>query len=259
MPDADTQTKKDDKQPPLQIISLDDLKNKLVVLATPAATANPAPAERTGLKVFALSVSMVKGLAWPLLLIILVFLYHDSIRKTFDELPNLISHAQKLSVGGLSVEIETQALQKGGVGLAQVLNKLSPKDIEQLLLTGTHYIIIVGTTQRTDEYTLPNPAVMESLGNLEKNGLVKFTNREGHRISLQEFEAKFKALPWAKQANQDKMGDSERVTFRLARPLSQDEKFILQTEYSVTDLGKTAFDSVITAIAQQLPLDRNKK
>jgi len=246
-----------DNKPVVQVIQLEDLKDKLVLLATP--TAGPSPAEHTGLKIFELSVGLIRSLAWPLLLIILIFLYQDSIRETIDELPILVSRAQKLSVPGLSLEIETQALHKGGVGLARVLNKLSPKDIEQLLLTGPHTIQIVGTADSQDEYTLPNQAIMESLGRLENKGLIRFKNDE-HEISFREFESKFRRLPWAKITDQDKMVDPERVKFRLARPLSEEQRsLLLKTDYAVTDSGRTALDSIMTAIAQQLPPGRNKQ
>src|SRR5258708_5727643 len=91
---------------------------------------------------------------------------------------------------------------------------------------------------------------MGSIRNLEGKGLLRLTNGKS-AISLSDFETQLKSLP-LKKADPEEQRKFDRPAFAATATLSTKQKQLLEAEYSLTELGEQALDSIISAVAEQL-------
>ncbi len=80
-----------------------------------------------------LSVEMVKAVAWPLLVLILVLCFWTSLQSAAELLPNLLSRSETITIAGLSLKISKGLSRQPSEDVKQVLSKLSAEGVRRLL------------------------------------------------------------------------------------------------------------------------------
>src|SRR5258708_9440881 len=218
--------------------------NPRVIFLTPPASPTPE-AKPTWIKALEQITLLSKATIWPILFALILIVYSGEINGLIKA-----TSKAKLSGPGFSVEVERQARKSGGHSLVAALNDLDPKDVEELLNTGRRANSLVGGGTDQFPFTLPPKQEMGSIRNLEGKGLLRLTHGK-NAISLSDFETQFKSLPLRK-ADPEEQRKFDRPAFAATATLSTKQKQLLETEYALTELGEQAFDSIISAVAEQL-------
>ena len=128
---------------------------------------------------------LLKAILWPLIVIIIVFTYHNDISDMFR-------NSSKVSLGSFSMEMQREAKNQGSAELSNIIQELSVLGIKRLLSMGIfgNYGLI-GTRREYSGheggYTLaPDISSWEELIN---NGLVETEN-----FKINELVKLFKTL-----------------------------------------------------------------
>ncbi|HWY23265.1 MAG TPA: hypothetical protein VNX26_18705 [Candidatus Acidoferrum sp.] len=207
-------------------------------------------ADKSWVKVFEQSVMLIKALVWPILIAAILFIYRDPLHEISQQLPDLIAHAQKVSAGGLAIEIQAQAQQTGGSKLTRVVTELNADDVQDLLRIGCGPWGFFGSGLHVNEYSMPAGPALERFRKFESHGIIQF--RLGNRImSLKEIETQFKKLPQESNPGADQSPSLTMV--QIADGATESQKMLLHVDYELTALGRDAFGSVIAAVTEQLP------
>lgn len=200
------------------------------------------------LEIYKVSVSLVKALVWPALLLFFFAEFHAPIQKIVDQLPGKFSRASKVSFGNVTLEIIQEKAREAGLpDVAEKLGELSPDAVEALLNIGkntTHHLVGRHDSREAERYyTFPREAAMRTLLELQGRGFLGFS--EDYSDFLQ-FMAE---LPLEERLTE--VG-GRRVLIPV-QPLSpgQEERLYGQS-YRLTKQGEEALDSVIQAVAEQL-------
>lgn len=196
-------------------------------------------------------IDLVKAMIWPALIVYLFLELKGPLQQVLTELPEKVSEAQKISLGSFSLEVEHQAIQTGGMKLADTLRNLSPQSIAELMQIGNNVNRLVGEghQESADHFTyfLPGPGFTNILDELAKHGLVKFD------VDPQSFDTLVHQLPLKETGGTTGRGERLTVEYTTTRPLTPEEQAqLFKQMYQLTDLGKRAFDSVVSAVVQQL-------
>ena len=190
-------------------------------------------------------VSSFKIVAWPLvILILLLFLWHP-IADTFAKLPDLVSSSTKITIGSFSMEMDRVAKIIGNESLGRLMGGLSTRSIELLIETGNARYHFVGTQMGPtgDMIVLPNELDIEALKELENKNLLEFEQPiDDFMLFIQELDLV-----------QDQSISSVKRYYDVTRPLTDKEISRLENQsYFLTDLGKEAFDLVVSTVVSQL-------
>jgi len=213
-----------------------------IILPNPGSDKKP-----TWLSILENSLELTKVFVWPALILVILSLFYAPIRDSLEQLPTIVSQAQKISVGSLSVEVQAQARQIGGTELASALQGLSSKAIEKVLLTGRTNVQIIGTNSNdATRLTLPGFDDMKAFKEVESKRLLTLRMERNPVSSFAEFETAFHNLPLAPDYS-----DADQQTFVL-KSGEVSSIPLLRTEYKLTPLGLAAFDSVVNAVSHQL-------
>jgi hypothetical protein len=222
---------------------------RVIVINQPATKEVPG-----GSKTFEHIVNLVKALVWPLLIAIFFFVYRDTAGQIADQLPELMSHATKVSAGGLAVEIQQQAQQAGGMQLSNAVTSLDGADIQQVLKIGCGYWGLIGTGAGPEVYSAPTGSERDTLLKLESRGILRFMIN-GEAIKLKDIEKQLARFP----ADGHQSGSPDLRFFLVAKDIPEDQRRVLRADYVLTDLGRDAFNSVLAAVTAQLPGNKAKQ
>lgn len=215
----------------------------------------PAPGHDGGsLKTFEQVVNLIKAIAWPVLIAVFFLVYRDTARQVAEQVPVLLGRATKVSAGGLAIEIKEQAEQAGGSRLSSVVTSLDGTEVQQLLKVGCGYWGLFGTGYRPGVYSVPSGPERDLLAKLESRHLVQFLLHQ-QPITLKKVESEVQRFPaWSDGGNSS--ADPNIRFFTLPADATEREKEMLAADYKLTDLGRSAFNSVLAAVTAQLPGER---
>src|SRR5436190_13220571 len=79
---------------------------------------------------------LLKAILWPVLILFIFFTFKNDIINIVHLIPDKIQSSSKISVGGLSIEIEKSAINSGDPKLAGIIKNLSEQGIRKLLTLG---------------------------------------------------------------------------------------------------------------------------
>jgi hypothetical protein len=204
---------------------------------------------------------LLKAILWPLIVIIVLFTYHNDISDMFRS-------SSKVSLGSFSMEMQREAKNKGSAELSKIIQNLSVPGIKRLLSMGTFgsYGLIGQRREYSGNeggYTLaPDISSWQELVNAE---LVTTEN-----FKIDELVKLFKTLK-AEEISvfYDEQGSSS--TFKDSKyPYQGTEYFIATSKltpellrklegYSIilTDSGRKAIDIIVETTAKQIKKDKN--
>ena len=215
--------------------------NATITLITPKDLDKTS--ERLGIRYFETSVSLIKAIAWPFIVLLLFVILHEPIIKLIKLLPDRVAQSTKISVGSLSFEIQQAATASGNPELADLIGGLSTSAIEELLSLGKSFHRYVGSNDEEQIYYIPNETIKRTLLELEKAGLLKFD------MPMDEFDRFLNGLNLVR-VNPNDVNDTG---YKPTRPLSPDEKNKLKAQdYSLTPVGKRAFELITEVVAQNI-------
>lgn len=202
-------------------------------------------AQRGGLAFYSETIKLVTGLAWPLFAIGVLLAYKEPVGQAIAATAKKFEAANKVAIGGLQLEIEEQARNAGNPELARRLAGLTPDAVRELLEVGRSKTILVGRPAEGSpiEYSIPGPSKMLVVRELEAKGLVRFAE------DIDQF------LKWIRSDlfEPHERPDDDRFAFRPKRALTQSEmERLTRQSYSLTDLGKAAWETVIVAVNEEL-------
>lgn len=203
-----------------------------------------APQERGFFAASKLLIELLRVVVWPLLVVVLLFVYRGPARRAFEAVATRLADADKVSVGSLSFEIREQALESGNPELAERIDDLSPGAIQMLLqipladAEGEHLVYLPDPGEG-DFYELPPAAEMDALRELQDKGFVVFD------VELGGFMQFFRGVT-REQVGKD--------TLYFPRPAisSADRKRIQDQGYRLTERGRKGVEAILRAIASDL-------
>lgn len=202
----------------------------------------------TSLRMLELSVDLVKALAWPLLIVGLVAVFHQPLWQIAGNFAVKLEQANKLTVGSFSMEVAVKAREAGDPVLAEQVGSLSSAAVEQLLHTPTNADVVFTSASEDGGSTgigVPSSPAIQALQELEKKGFLQF------REPLVPFLERLRKLPAIGTGSSSL---NERDWYRAPSSLDSPEVRRLRNQsYSLTERGKTAVDSIVKAVASQLP------
>jgi hypothetical protein len=184
--------------------------------------------------------AFISGVAWPLVVVTSLLVFRQPVHSLVAALADRVHAATKFSAGAISFEIQRIAEANGNPELGSLVSGLSAAAVERLLTTGNASHGIVGTwdTPTANLYSLPKEREMTTLRDLERKGLLKFSQ------PFEEWMARFNAL-----LEPDSSVSGERVPYRAKRALNAEElKWLHSQSVSLTPLGRRALDLVVQTI-----------
>jgi hypothetical protein len=218
------------------------------VYKIPTENKSQSPKEQQpdlGLEIYRITVELVRGIAWPLLVLGILWTYRDTIRTIAIEVPKKFSAATKVAVGSLTLEIQEQARVFGSSDLATRLGKLSPEAVTELIKTGRSRMTLIGESKSSQDgrksYFIDKDARIRAIQELAANGLLEVGE------DLDRF------LSWIHSERFERLSTQGIQEFRPVSPLSPDEERRLRDQYfRLNELGVKAWDAINEAILQQL-------
>jgi hypothetical protein len=195
--------------------------------------------QMASIDVFKTTVALIDAIIWPIVILILVWIFRTPIRDILKQLPKKISQATQLSVGNFSLAIRTRAIELGRPEIAEPLSSLSQNAVRQLLQTSPDadacMFMKMYTIGKKEYYFLPPEEELSTLFELQDNRFIEF------RENLDEFIAFYHDLPVASNSE-----TSDLTHPVLAKKLSKDDNSrIFMQSYKMTDLGRAALDTII--------------
>lgn len=87
--------------------------------------------------------NLIKAILWPAIVGVCLYYWIRPVTTIVQTLPDLISHASTISLGGVELKINPSVLPKPSDEVAGVLNRLSNDQLADLMAfnPGTHYCI----------------------------------------------------------------------------------------------------------------------
>lgn len=211
-------------------------------------------------------VNLLSVSLWPLIVIIVFFMYHSEVGKIIKLIPEKLENSSKISVGSLSFEIQKTAAIAGNEELGKIIKNLSEKGIRRLLTLGTGRAAIILRSQvdvngtREPGFTIPHD--YDTLLELEKDGLLNADE------SLKDFLTFFNGLNPIKSevyVSEDGLNtsfekkDGEQKMTELSIPLSKlsaaDSQRIDRYGVELSKSGKQAFGIIVKVISGQIKKD----
>lgn len=195
------------------------------------------------------TVNLVKAVIWPALILYVFFALHVPIDQILSELPEKLSEAQKISVGSLSLEVQAQAKRTGGMELAVTLQNLSPKAVALLININRAYWAVYSLDMQERKIFGPSPERVKLVAELQSQNLLVFSEDP---LAFDKF-LKTLQLTKTSEGRTSEHGEEQPAEYKLTRDLTEEENKRLQREQiHLTELGASAFDSVVAAVVEQL-------
>lgn len=126
-----------------------------------------------GIRVFEATVTLVRALAWPILLILVYLNFRGPIDQSVELIPQMLAQSSKVTIGSLAFEISRSVQATGNAQLINAVGGVSPDALKLLLSVGPS---TVRTTFAPPYYTEKNLAAHKEL---ERRGLLTLTMKEG--------------------------------------------------------------------------------
>lgn len=113
------------------------------------------------IKFFELVIEAFRAIAWPVVVLVIVFSMFAPLKKTIELVPELLSQSTKITIAGVSVELNQRLSDQVSPRLKRALENLSPEAIR--IMISSRKSMVFGTAEDAK-----NPALFE----LEKAGLI---------------------------------------------------------------------------------------
>lgn len=189
---------------------------------------------------------LVMGLAWPMLVLGILLAYNGPVGEAIQLLLAKLERANRVEVGGLQFEIVEQARASGNPELVERLQGVRPDEVRLLLETGRSHVRLVGMRDASQTFSLPDRMELGALRALEARGLIRFEEPLNEFLSWLHGESFLSVRP-------AEGIDEMRLHFKARGDLNDREAARLRNQsYQLTPLGKSAWESVLGAINQQL-------
>lgn len=94
--------------------------------------AGPAPPRGQ----FELLLDFAKGISWPFFAFVALSMVASPLRETVARLPSLLDRSDKLTISGVTVELEKRLSAKPSAEVERAIGQLSPDGLQQLLSFG---------------------------------------------------------------------------------------------------------------------------
>lgn len=85
---------------------------------------------------FEIAVELVKALAWPVVVLIVLIAFWSSLHSIADSLPNIISRSETITIAGLSIKVSKGLSKQPSEQVKQAISKLSSEGFRRLLNSG---------------------------------------------------------------------------------------------------------------------------
>jgi hypothetical protein len=174
---------------------------------------------------------------------VVLFIYFQlrhPIRTIFEELPTLVSHSSKLSVGSVSLEIQNALSNAGDTALAYKLKGISESEFTTLLdlESGSHYWF--GISDNKKEVWLPPPDTINAWLDLKRRGLVDLS------VPPDEFEKVISSFKFSSQL-------ASASVVQLPKPLTDEQVQKLRAQtVKVNDEGEKVVHAALRLFLNQL-------
>lgn len=180
--------------------------------------------------------SLVKALAWPVLIFYIFMRFQGPLSEIVGLLPDLVKHATKVSAGGVTLEIEQKARETGNEALTSALKGLSPEARKLLLQVGDSYWREWSSSR--DGYSRSR---QRALNELTQRQLVGY-RPENHG----SFEKWVRTLG---TITSSELGEYDTETLKPSRPLStEEERRLFAQEFLLSPLGKKAYAVILDVV-----------
>lgn len=198
----------------------------------------------------------LKTILWPLIVIIVLFTYHNDISDMFR-------NSSKVSLGSFSMEMQREAKNQGSAELSTIIQELSVPGIKRLLSMGNYGIYGLIGQRREDNlneggYTLPpDISNWEELIDADLVGTENFEINEVIKL-FKTLKAEEITVYYDDQGSSSTFKDSkypyQGTEYFLATSKLTPENIRKLEGYSIrlTDNGRKALDIIVETTAKQI-------
>ena len=214
------------------------------MLRKPSSTRPPRSPESNLIRVVELIVDAIKVLAWPSLVLYGAIVFFSPLNQIVSGLATKINDANKVSIGGFSVEVEAKVRESTSPELAKSVGALSPAAIEQLMRTDRGGGITLLSSMRDEKDAklgLPKEPRLDALRELSAKGFIAFYQ------PLDSFLRELRKSP----KDTSLVPGSEYDWFLIQQGAASVEYRRLREQgYRLTDQGGVASDAIVKAVSE---------
>jgi hypothetical protein len=216
------------------------------MLRKPSNSTSRPPKESNWIRILEVLVDGIRALAWPSLVVIALIVFYTPLQDIASNLATKLGDANKVSIGGLSLEIEAKVREQSSPELAKQVGSLSPIAIEELLRTsrsGAMTLLSIMSDSASPKLGLAKKPRIDALLELSSKGFIEFDRPVG------PFLAELRSFPIDKKASEDSEHDWYLIPY--AESSSNYQRFRRQG-YKLTDKGKLASEAIVKAVSALL-------
>jgi uncharacterized membrane protein YvlD (DUF360 family) len=199
--------------------------------------------KRYNIQVAEIIVDIIRAIVWPVLIIAGVIVFFNPLNLVVTGLATKISDANKVSLGGLSVEFEAKVRKLADPLLTSYIVSLSPQAIEQLLNTPFNVDVTLLSNLQPDgeKLGLPNEEKLNAFKELDKIGLLMF------KEPLNPFINKIRKF--ARDPNNYK--NDEHIYYIIpGGAMSEEYRNLADQRYHLTEKGEKASKAIVKALSE---------
>jgi hypothetical protein len=195
---------------------------------------------------------LLRILAWPSLILIGILVFRKSVFRLAEIIPEKIAGTKKLSIGSFSLEIQQRAVSLGTPDLHKSLYRISEKELKYFLASDPSPVlhgVFAQTVRDEPDVDISISYDIEAVRGLINRGLLECTipfDEVERFIEEQSFKRPYGAL----RPTYIKREFSEEQIDEIS-----DFDRIAGASIGMTDLGRVAFQAIISTTVHQLKVD----
>jgi hypothetical protein len=193
--------------------------------------------------------TLIGAIAWPAVCLYALVYFRKPLREALELLPAKLQNVSKFSVGSLSFEIQAVLQANGDSELMNLFPRLNRPVLEKLLdlKEKNRFFGLVTTSTRREAdgrlLTIRDEMELAVLREMSELGLIQFTE------PIDDFLAFFRELP--SYTRKEAPPRTEGWVSEAALQAEQ-LKRLTKMHFSLTDLGRRAYDTLFTVVIRQL-------
>ncbi|WP_303317849.1 hypothetical protein Q4Q34_18215 [Flavivirga abyssicola] len=203
-------------------------------------------------------VSLIKSLIWPFIILVFFLSYKTEFNAIVNYLPEMIKKSSKVTVGGISIEVQNIAEISGNPELAKIIPSLSNEGIKTLLKIGTGGRHIVLSRRGDSLFNLTES--INPFYELESNGLAKASyGYNKPKVSIKKFLEDYVSLNLSDLDHELNLKKIEGINLNrmkkgIKRSNTTSSKWESLDNFGIelNDEGKKAYEIIIQVVSKEL-------
>jgi hypothetical protein len=99
-------------------------------LKNPDARGESAPSGKSN---YEITVMLIRALAWPAIVLLLLFIFRGPVKAIVGQLPSLMASSNSISIAGVSVQVDRKLRSQASADALASMGALSPEGVRSLM------------------------------------------------------------------------------------------------------------------------------